>query len=262
MNQFIEFLKGLAYVSKSKIRKRISYKNIELDDTRIAKIVEEIETRGLCIIEDYYSAADCEKAIAEIDKSLINYKDKVWVDDQEADYRLFGIDRISEPINHFFQDAFISKVLYGYLKTKVKVEGFTLAGRIRAVEKNLGSGGGWHRDIIYDKQFKAIVYLTDTSRSNGPFEYLENTHRHSVIIDSILNNNIGAGQSRFSEKNIEDIKHSGKFEDCVVTGKAGTLILVDTSGIHRGMPIQEGMRYALTNYYFEEPIPEIFNLVK
>ena len=33
-------------------------------------------------------------------------------------------------------------------------------------------------------------------------------------------------------------------------GKAGTLILVDTSMIHRGKPLNHGSRYAITNYYY------------
>jgi hypothetical protein len=28
------------------------------------------------------------------------------------------------------------------------------------------------------------------------------------------------------------------------------VIIVDTSGLHRGMPIRSGERYALTNYYW------------
>ena len=35
-----------------------------------------------------------------------------------------------------------------------------------------------------------------------------------------------------------------------ITGKAGTLILFDASLIHRGRPLEEGCRYALTNYYY------------
>ena len=35
-----------------------------------------------------------------------------------------------------------------------------------------------------------------------------------------------------------------------IKGKAGTLILVDTSLIHRGKPLVNGCRYALTNYYY------------
>ena len=34
------------------------------------------------------------------------------------------------------------------------------------------------------------------------------------------------------------------------TAKAGTLILFDSSTIHRGAPITAGTRYALTNYYY------------
>jgi hypothetical protein len=28
------------------------------------------------------------------------------------------------------------------------------------------------------------------------------------------------------------------------------LLLVNTAGIHRGMPLETGVRYALTNYYY------------
>ena len=30
----------------------------------------------------------------------------------------------------------------------------------------------------------------------------------------------------------------------------GTLILVDTSTLHRGAPIKKGIRYGFTNYYY------------
>ena len=36
------------------------------------------------------------------------------------------------------------------------------------------------------------------------------------------------------------------------TASAGTLIIFDSSTIHRGSPILEGKRYAITNYYYAE----------
>jgi hypothetical protein len=39
-----------------------------------------------------------------------------------------------------------------------------------------------------------------------------------------------------------------------ITGAAGDLILVDTSIIHRGCPLNEKKRYALTNYYYPKNI--------
>ena len=41
-----------------------------------------------------------------------------------------------------------------------------------------------------------------------------------------------------------------------ILGTAGTLILVDTSLIHRGSPLLSGKRYALTNYYVPEDLYE------
>ena len=35
-----------------------------------------------------------------------------------------------------------------------------------------------------------------------------------------------------------------------ILGDMGTLILVDTSTIHRGSPIMNGTRYSITNYYY------------
>ena len=39
----------------------------------------------------------------------------------------------------------------------------------------------------------------------------------------------------------------------------GTLILVDTSLIHRGKPIEDGTRYAITNYWYPRNSIKNFN---
>ena len=47
-----------------------------------------------------------------------------------------------------------------------------------------------------------------------------------------------------------------------ITAKAGTLILVDTSYLHRGKPLENNSRYALTNYFFSNKFKDhktIFN---
>lgn len=37
------------------------------------------------------------------------------------------------------------------------------------------------------------------------------------------------------------------------TGKAGDLVLFNSTGVHRGMPTRAGVRYALTIYFFNKP---------
>ena len=53
---------------------------------------------------------------------------------------------------------------------------------------------------------------------------------------------------RFNEEEVRKMEEYSNENIQTLTGKAGTLILVDTRGIHRGKPIEEGERYALTNY--------------
>jgi len=56
--------------------------------------------------------------------------------------------------------------------------------------------------------------------------------------------------SRFSNNEIKKILKKNNSTSIKITGKAGTLILVDTSLIHRGNPLKHGTRYALTNYMY------------
>lgn len=261
MKKLIEFIKGTIFITKSEAESLLNKQSKEFDE-EVRQAVKSIDEDGIWIKEDFYSSELCKSIIAEFEEKMKTYASKVWKDDEGADHRLHGIDRVSESVKKFYTDAFITNVMSAYLATKIKITGFTLAGKIRATPSNLGSGGGWHRDIIYGKQFKAIMYLTDTTPENGPFQYLLKTHKHSSIIDTILSNSIGARQNRLSEQNITDILSTKKYELKTITGKAGSLILTDTSGIHRGKPIEEGTRYALTNYYFEGDIPSIFDIIE
>ena len=59
--------------------------------------------------------------------------------------------------------------------------------------------------------------------------------------------NKGYPNTRFTDQELNILNKEKKI---TLTGKAGTLILFDGSLIHRGKPILEGKRYALTNYYF------------
>ena len=58
-------------------------------------------------------------------------------------------------------------------------------------------------------------------------------------------------QSSFLQETVDKITHANPDRLKSLTGKAGTLVLVDTSIIHRGIPLKKGVRYALTNYFFE-----------
>jgi len=185
---------------------------------------------------------------------LDKFKDKIFKDDLSADKRFFGAERHADIINEFFTDEFANQVRNCYYKTS-KFHGFTLAARIDAVKDNLGSGGGWHRDTVFGTQLKAILYLTDVKETNGPFQYLESSHNKSSKLEAIKKCGLKFNQNRLDETIVDKLINENSYKLVNFTAKKGTLLIVDTTGIHRGKPITEDCRYALTNYWYANPIP-------
>lgn len=251
MNKIKDILLSAAEISKNKLFKFIHQKSIN-KNVEVLRVLNEVEKVGFFILPGFFSSSECEHARYEIDLIFEKYSNKIWKDELESDYRAWGINQVSDWIqNQFYNHPFLVNVREQYYKLHDEyINGFTMAGRLRFIENNLGSGGGWHRDRVNDRQLKSILYLTDVGRENGPFQYLINTQLNKSIYDTIRNNNIRYNQNRFTEAEIEDIIKTNKYPSQILNGSKGTLVIVDTSGIHRGMPIQSGERYALTNYYF------------
>ena len=183
---------------------------------------------------------------------------KKWIDDNEklgtrflADLRIHNSEKFSHHINKtFFNSLELSLLAQDYLASEVIIQQ-TLAGRLTFENGNLGSGQGWHRDS-YSSQFKAMLYLTDVDESSGPFEYVLESHQYKNIYKEI-------SLRKTKENRIRNVRYTEKFVNSVLnktplkskrfTGKQGTVILFDSRGIHRGSPIINGKRYALTNYF-------------
>ena len=105
------------------------------------------------------------------------------------------------------------------------------------------SGGGWHVDR-HTTQFKALLYVTNVTIDNGPFNIfsppLKSTDYTALDLP-------GRSNTRFSD----DIENVFKNRCKIITGDAGDVILVDTSNIHRGSKINDNIRITLTNYYYD-----------
>ncbi len=217
-------------------------------------VLNSIKSRGFVVIENFYTDEKCWKIKNEIDTLLQKYDHRLWRDDKGADKRLFGANNKSTLIDEFFKDDFINQIRKTYYQRN-GTKGFAMASKIDAIAANKGSGGGWHRDSIYATQLKAIIYICDVEHYNGPFQYVSGTHTSSSKLAAIRNVGLGAQQNRLTPELVTRVIDSGHFELHTLTAKKGTLIIADTSGIHRGQPLSEGSRYALTNYWFPQKIP-------
>ncbi len=96
----------------------------------------------------------------------------------------------------------------------------------------------FHRDPPHLKQIKTFLYLNDVSELNGPFSYVEGSHKD--ITRSLPH-------FRHSDDDVAAL-----YPDAItanVTGRAGSLVIADVNGFHRGLKPVRGYRALLTVFY-------------
>jgi hypothetical protein len=214
-----------------------------------AGYLEQVEAKGICIVEDFWSRETCAAARNEVDRIITQYPQYVN-GNAKADQRVYGANNASQIIADFANDEVLASVASAYNR-KFTRTAFTLAARMPAMVGNQGSGEGWHRDAFL-RQFKAILYLSDVAPENGPFQLIQDSHRRARVQSDMRAGNLKYMQYRLSDSEIERIVAAEPERKITYTARAGTLILVDTTTLHRGQPIEAGTRYALTNYYLPE----------
>jgi hypothetical protein len=212
--------------------------------------IPDLRVHGYAVIPNYYGREKCEGLRVEIDRIMAEQPDAIQNDKFNADQRMFGSERASAEIAAFNQDPFPIAIGEAY-RCGLLTAFSTLAGRISAQPGNMGSGQGWHRDAFHF-QFKSMIYLTDVDVNNGPFQLLQGSHRAGcVFFDTLRARLPRAPYSRLTDEQVEKLVAAAKGRLKTFVAPAGTLILFDSSTIHRGAPVKSGIRYALTNYYYE-----------
>ena len=215
-------------------------------------VLNELKLNGFYVLNRFLNYDEVEKLKSSFLFQLKEMPECVWKDIHNSDIRIYGIDRINKDFGSIFETEFLNEIYSKYVSKKRKYS-FVMANKTIFKEKNLGSGGGWHRDTFIKKQLKFIVYLTNVEEENGPFEYIPKTHKILHKILDYFTRILKKQKTRY---------HSVSKNSSKILGQKGDLIIVDTSGIHRGAPIKEGYRIALTFYMNEGRFsPGIENLL-
>lgn len=218
--------------------------------------VRELRRTGYYVVPNFLRADECTLLRERIDDGLARYAGFVQVDTAGADQRLFGLDAVDEQVCRVAFDARAVGILERYQGTS-RYEGFALCARLTAVPGNIGSGQGWHRDAAAFMQTKCMVYLTDVGSDNGPFQYVAGSHRPLDVVRCAGRYGFAVNQYRFSDEEIGTLLAAEGGRARELTAPAGTAILFDSRGLHRGAPIVAGERYAITTYlWFNQQVPE------
>ena len=230
----------------SALRAMASRVDSEFDD--VEAWMQSVRHDGVYAIPGFYDSATCALLRQEILDVAERFPDAVHHNSNGADRRIFGIEHAAEGIKSFAEEPRLLSAARTVLAADA-TNAFTLAGIIAYRKGNLGSGDGWHRDSFVN-QFKAIIYLTDVTEENGPFEYITRSHLVQQKFSDHFKYGIPLKSTRIEDTSVRKLIAAQPDRHRILTASMGTLVLADTTGIHRGMPLIGGERFALTNYYY------------
>lgn len=102
----------------------------------------------------------------------------------------------------------------------------------------------WHRDPEDLKTVKVFIYLDDVGPKQGPFSFITASHPFSEDCNQTPPH---ADPRRVLDQEMMTTFPTDRWIEC--TGPAGTMIIADTVGYHRGGYIREGHRLLVTFTY-------------
>jgi hypothetical protein len=213
------------------------------------KYLQILKKDGIVQINNFYSSELCDLIKNDLDYLFNSKKELIKKFDNSGDDRIFNAENYSFMIKSFSNNNEIKNIGSIYFNTEIDSV-TTLANKlVYNPMRKFGSGGDWHRDN-YNTEVKSMLYLTDVKEENGPLEIIKNSQHFLNILKANFKLKNKFPNTRFSNDEIQYFIKNNNLNTRLVTGNKGTLVLFDSSSIHRGSPIKKGERYALTNYYY------------
>jgi hypothetical protein len=249
-------LRGTAYVLGEDlvdyVKTRGTAPPAELDG-REQRAVEDLKRDGFAVIEGFWPH---ERALEMRDRlegylepaesrdfdsgAYIRFWDNRAYD--EGVRRMYHVDKEIPELSELRHDPVIARIVQAYY-------GFPFYSGVFVFQHNTRSNANtryYHVDI-FNKEFKSFLYLDDVDEGNGPFAYLRGTHKSRVrrLKKQILGNKEGS-ETSFYDEDLGELLN----REVAITGPAGTLILADVRGFHRGTPQIDRSRSVLVNYMY------------
>ena len=154
--------------------------------------------------------------------------------------RIYHVERLLPELRAFRHDDFCSRLASAYYRIPIHSCMLMFQHNSRS-----NANTRYHHVDAFCKEFKAFLYLDDVDAGNGPFTYIRGSHRsHLTRLKKQLVGNRTGSPTSFSERDVRRMLN----REVQVCGEAGTLILADVRGIHRGSPQISRSRSALVNY--------------
>jgi hypothetical protein len=210
---------------------------VALKKTSKSLIVNNLKTYGLHIFSNVISKVEIDDLLKDFERLK---KIKNINDNGQLTGRIYSPGVLSPKFEKYIHE--ISPHVKSFFNTEyIKIEISYYQESFPTNTLNDIPGGEFHVDDN-KANLKYFIYLSDVSSKNGPFSCvpgsgnwnLKGSLLRGILWEFTKNRNFLYGWLI----NSEDIIHREK----KIIGKAGTNFLVDTTGLHRAIPVDEGKR--------------------
>jgi len=225
------------------------------NEKKINEIINELNQNGICVLQNKIPLDVINKIKEEI---IISIKKedclknlKIYDFQNQGIKRYLNAENLSPTANKFFFNSFFDKIAFHYVSKKAKA--YQKMYEIKGATGKFATTDIFHFDD-WRKRFKVFLYLNDVDKNNCPFCYIPKSikmdkKRLIKEIEYVALGKSGA-YGYYLPHEIENLKNRKKYNEIVITGNAGTVILVDTRGLHKGTPsLNNKAREMLAIYY-------------
>jgi len=208
---------------------------------------------GVLVIEDFLTSAQVEKIIDEFKQNTEIYsKNKEEVKFFYSNYVVEKVDEVVPSSKLFFESDYINSLVKAYLSEEVRSVNKCARLKFNIFEDHKDYTEEYHYDAD-TPIFRAFLYLSDVGPDEGPFTYLAGSNRgffwklkkekEEYVSNYPLKNPV-FGEIVWDHRTyllpeVHKLCINWGFEQKVITGKKGTLILADTRGLHKASPVKK-----------------------
>lgn len=240
---------------KNSYRSRLRKARFATPDAGITHYVTALKRDGVVVIPDFLDHDMITTMLAAV-PDRAEFKESP---DGERSYSFWEADRIPE-LAPFFASDVIRDVARSHISRSATCLRSTIGLKIQP--GNLPSFESFFHVDCWKHRVKAFLYLEDVGDDDGPLSYISGSHRGlwRLPVESRLSRFLTVNASGFSTTpsrylgcfwphEIDLLKKSYGYAEITCTGKAGTLILFDARGLHRGEELRSQRRLILTSYW-------------
>jgi hypothetical protein len=225
-------------------------------DAKQEQALRDLRGDGIAVVEGYWPRERAfgirDRLTQELERggnhdydngAYLRFQDNAAYD--EGVRRLYHVERVVPELAELRHDPFALEVAAAYYR-------MPFHSGLLMYQYNTQSNANtryYHVDS-FSKESKAFLYLDDVDEGNGPFTYLLGSHRSRLtrIRRQVMGNPEGADTT--FDPNEVSRRQDRELQVC---GPAGTLILADVRGLHRGSPQLDRDRSVLVNYLHPQP---------